>query len=101
MQTVLIYAYAPLSYVTWPVCHCEYLSNSGYCGCSREALRTVHKAPANETELKACLDSISCVSLMSWEQGCCLGHGGVPDEHFHGAVYELAWRLIAISCTAP
>eukprot|EP00965_Chrysotila_dentata_P146859 4848722-Pleurochrysis_carterae.AAC.1 len=36
--------------------HCEHLANSGFCGCPREVLLTVLKAPANEAELRSFLD---------------------------------------------
>eukprot|EP00965_Chrysotila_dentata_P142401 4707961-Pleurochrysis_carterae.AAC.2 len=60
--------------------HCEHLNNSGFCGCSREALRTIRKAPEDEAELTAFLDS-KCISL-AFEQRCSLGHNCVPGESY-------------------
>eukprot|EP00965_Chrysotila_dentata_P257027 6212749-Pleurochrysis_carterae.AAC.1 len=58
--------------------HCEHLAGSGFCGCPREALRTVLTAPSTEAELRSFLDS-SCVSL-DIEQRFTLGHNCIPGE---------------------
>eukprot|EP00965_Chrysotila_dentata_P131981 4363496-Pleurochrysis_carterae.AAC.1 len=60
--------------------HCEHLANSGLCGCSREVLREVLKARADEAQLRAFLDD-GCVSL-DFEQRCCLRHNCVPGEAY-------------------
>ena len=57
--------------------HCERLLNSGYCGCSRAALRTIVKKPTNEAELlEVCAE---CVSL-TYEDRYCLSHNPLPGE---------------------